>query len=248
MSQVRNSRYAVSRGFAAILFILVFANATFAQFQITNYNGAPAVADEIIIRLRTAAPEAPTRLRSAFPAATVAPLSAQLPLYLVRLPGPGLAALVTALSNHPDVLYAEPNYMVAAGKVPNDPLYSTLWGMPRIAAPAAWDLTTGGTSAVIGVVDTGVDYTHPDLTANIWAAPVTFTVTIGGAPVICLAGSHGFNALTRTCDPLDDNDHGTHVSGTIGATGNNNIGVVGVNWTARIMGLKFLNSAGQGST
>lgn len=67
---------------------------------------------------------------------------------------------------------------------------------------------------------------------------------IGGCP----AGTHGYNAITRTCDARDDHYHGTHVSGTIGAIGNNALGVVGVNWTVSVMGLKFLNSAGSGTT
>ncbi len=67
------------------------------------------------------------------------------------------------------------------------------------------------------MVDTGIDYTHPDLTANIWSAPAAFSVNIGGRLINCPAGSHGFNAITNTCDPLDDNNHGSHASGTIGA-------------------------------
>src|SRR5207253_11090717 len=67
------------------------------------------------------------------------------------------------------------------------------------------------------------------------SAPRTFTANIGGLPIVCPAGSHGFNAITNLRDPLDDNGHGTHVSGTIGAVGNNGVGVVGVNWTASIM-------------
>jgi subtilisin family serine protease len=101
---------------------------------------------------------------------------------------------------------------------------------------------------VVGVIDTGIDYTHPDLAANAWSAPAAFSVSIGGATITCPAGSHGFNAIINSCDPKDDHNHGTHVSGTIGAVGNNATGVVGVNWTTRIMGLKFLNSAGSGST
>src|SRR5262249_47736907 len=117
-----------------------------------------------------------------------------------------------------------------------------------IKATLAWDVSTGSRANVVGVVDTGIDYNHPDLAANVWSAPTSFTVTVGGRSIACAAGTHGFNAITNTCDPLDDNDHGSHVSGTIGAVGNNSVGVVGVNWTASIMGLKFLNSSGSGTT
>ena len=81
-----------------------------------------------------------------------------------------------------------------------------------------------------------------------WSAPADFTVTIGDLTITCAAGTHGFNAITNLCDPMDDNNHGTHVSGTIGAVGNNSLGVVGVNWTASIMGAKFLNAGGSGTT
>ena len=153
------------------------------------------------------------------------------------------------------VLYVEPNFIVHAVIIPNDPSFGQLWGLRNtgqvvqgtagtpgadIKAEPAWTVTTGTSSVVVGVVDTGIDYTHPDLAANVWGNPGG----IGG----CAAGTHGFNAITKTCDPLDDNNHGSHVSGTIGAVGNNGVGVVGVNWTTSIMGLKFLNSAGSGTT
>ena len=120
--------------------------------------------------------------------------------------------------------------------------------MPQIHAPDAWDISTGSTDVVVAVIDTGIDYSHPDLAANIWSAPSAFTVQVGGGAITCAAGTHGFNAINNLCDPMDDANHGTHVSGTIGGTGNNGAGVVGVNWTASIMGLKFLNGSGSGYT
>ena len=98
------------------------------------------------------------------------------------------------------------------------------------------------------VIDTGIDYTHPDLAANVWSAPTAFSVSVGGLTINCAAGTHGFNAITNVCNPMDDHYHGTHVSGTIGGLGNNGTGVAGVNWTASIMGLKFLDSGGFGAT
>jgi subtilisin family serine protease len=154
-------------------------------------------------------------------------------------------ALRTALQKNPKVLYAEPNYIVQATTTPNDPLYPQLWGLSNtglnlgsggvagadISAEAAWGITTGSASIVVGVVDTGIDYTHPDLAPNVWSNPG------GKGNAACAAGTHGFNAITKTCDPKDDAYHGTHVSGTIGAAGNNNQGVTGGNWVTSIMGL-----------
>jgi subtilisin family serine protease len=174
---------------------------------------------------------------------------------LLRVPNGQVAAKIAGLKRHREVRYAEPNYLLHADLTPNDPQFGQLWGLKNtgqvvngtagtpgadIKAELAWSVTTGSSSVVVGVVDTGIDYTHPDLAANVWSNPGG----IGG----CAAGTHGYNAITRTCDPRDDNNHGSHVSGTIGAVGNNGIGVAGVNWTVRLMGLKFLDANGSGST
>ncbi len=163
--------------------------------------------------------------------------------------------LLAALAFHPSVVFAEANGIWGLDLTPNDTSYSQLWGMKNtgqvintvagkpgadISAETAWGVTTGSRSIVIGVVDTGIDYNHTDLAANVWSNPGG----IGG----CAAGTHGFNGITKTCDPLDDHYHGTHVAGTIGAVGNNSLGVVGVNWVSSIMGLKFLNAQGSGTT
>lgn len=109
-------------------------------------------------------------------------------------------------------------------------------------------MSVGSTDHVVGVLDTGIDYTHPDLAPNLWSAPAAFTVDLGGGTIVtCAAGTFGFNAITRTCNPMDDHGHGTHVAGTIGAAGNNGLGVVGVNWTTRIMGIKSLDAGGSGT-
>ena len=171
------------------------------------------------------------------------------------------ARLLEILRSHPDVDYPEPNYVVEADALPNDLWLGELWGLRNIgqrvgklgtpgadiSAPLAWELSTGSRANVVAVIDTGIDYTHPDLSDNVWTAPAAFDVTIGGIPIHCPAGSHGFNAITNSCDPYDDNGHGSHVSGTIGAAGNNGIGVVGVNWTASIMASKFLDQNGVGT-
>ncbi|MFN7979545.1 MAG: S8 family serine peptidase [Vicinamibacterales bacterium] len=170
--------------------------------------------------------------------------------------------LVRRLSRQPDVEYAEPNYVLYAFNTPNDPSFGSLWGLfnggaspgwtagADVKAVSAWDVSTGSKSIVVGVVDTGVDYTHADLAPNMWSAPWAFTVNIAGQNIACAAGSHGFNAITRTCDPMDDTNppHGTHTAGTIGASGNNGYGITGVNWNVSLMGLKFIGANGQGLT
>ncbi|NWJ46032.1 MAG: S8 family serine peptidase [Chloroflexi bacterium] len=175
--------------------------------------------------------------------------------HVVKVPKGQVANKIASFKKYGAVAYAEPNYIITAADVPNDSYYNQLWAMKNtgqavsgisgtagvdIQAEAAWAVTKGSQSIVVGIVDTGIDYTHPDLATNVWSNPGG----VGG----CAVGTHGFNALTNTCDPMDDNDHGSHVSGTIGATGNNATGVTGINWNVSLMGLKFLNSTGSGNT
>ncbi|MBT1073312.1 S8 family serine peptidase [Pelotalea chapellei] len=144
-------------------------------------------------------------------------------------PGKSIADAISELQADPDVEYVEPNYIVHTQVIPTDTSYGSLWGMNKISAPAAWDNNIGSQSVVVGVIDTGIDYNHPDLKANLWPG-------------------RGYNAITGSNDPLDDNGHGTHVAGTIGATGNNGQGVAGVNWNVQIMACKFMDSTGSGTT
>ena len=122
--------------------------------------------------------------------------------------------------------------------IPNDPSYPTLWGMTKIEAPDAWDVTTGGTTGVIIVIDTGINHSHPYLSGNMASLPST---SKGG-------GTYGLDTVNGDNDPMDDNSHGSHCAGTIGAVGNNSLGVVGVNWKVKMGACKFLNAGGGGST
>ena len=147
----------------------------------------------------------------------------------IRSASRGTQTLLTALSSRADVLAVEPNYIVHSTVVPNDPLLPTwLWNLVNQTVPGAdihaanaWNVSTGSPNIVVGVIDSGIEFSHPDLAANIWSAPSAFTVNLAGGSVTCPAGSHGLNAITLSCIPGDDLGHGTHVAGTIGAVGNN---------------------------
>ena len=171
--------------------------------------------------------------------------------------------MLATLRANPDVAYAEPNYIVRALATPNDPSFGSLWGLLNtgqvvegqtgvpgadIGAVPAWDRTTGSRANVVAILDSGIAYNHPDLAANVFSAPRQFSVTMGTLTVTCSAGTHGFDAIANTCVPFDENGHGTHVAGIIGAVGNNNVGVTGVNWTANVMALKVLAADGTGTT
>lgn len=177
-------------------------------------------------------------------------------------PGRDFEQVVAQCRAQANVEYVEPNYRlyaIAAPPVfPNDPDFSQLYGMNQsndndIDAPEAWELTTGNANIIVGVIDTGIDYDHEDLKANIWLNPGE---SGGGKENNNIDDDgngykddyRGWNFIYKSNDPYDDNDHGTHCSGTVGAVGNNGKGVVGVNWNVKLMALKFLGSDGSGGT
>jgi subtilisin family serine protease len=191
-------------------------------------------------------------------------------IYLLELDqGIDILKAVEEYSQDPNVEYSEPDYIVQSSATPNDPSFSLLWGLHNasrdadIDAPEAWNIETGGSEVIIAVIDTGVAYTHEDLSANMWSNPNEVPgngIDDDGNGYIddskgwdfstCEQFNSNFDCIKmkpEDNDPYDDNGHGTHCSGTIGAVGNNGTGVAGVNWNTKIMPLKFLNPDGYGS-
>ena len=174
-------------------------------------------------------------------------------------------ALIRELAAQPEVEYAEPNVIMTAQTVPNDPYYSSsgswgqpfrdLWGLQNISAEGAWNISTGS-GVVVAVSDTGIDYNHPDLAANVWTNPGETGLGPGNKDKSTngidddgngfVDDSRGWNFVSNTNNPFDDFGHGTHVAGTIAAVGNNNIGIIGVAPNARIMPVKGLDANGSG--
>jgi subtilisin family serine protease len=166
-------------------------------------------------------------------------------LRLARFAAEDTMAAIAALKKQPDVLYAEPNYLLHLDLTPNDPRFTSgeLFGLTKIGAPAAWNTTTGSSSVVVGVTDEGIDKNHPDLQANIWTNPAEIAgngVDDDGNGFIDDVNGYNFASNTGT---IPAENHATHVAGTIGAVGNNNTGVVGVNWQVALMSLKFISGS-----
>ena len=119
-----------------------------------------------------------------------------------------------------------------------------------ISAMRAWAVTKGSNQVVVAVLDSGVDYTHPDLANNIWTRPPIIMAYRDDdlTPEGPVDDVHGFNVVEDNGDPMDDNGHGTHCAGIIGAEGGNGMGIAGVNWSVKIMPLKFMDAEGTGTT
>jgi subtilisin family serine protease len=169
--------------------------------------------------------------------------------------GEPIEALMQRYSANPFVRFAEPNYLMGVKVAPNDPSYSAQWSLNNtgqdggiagadIKAPQAWDIQTGSASITVAVLDTGVNYSHPDLQANIWTNPFDDCGGLTDDGDIYNNDCRGWNFVAGTNDPNDDNGHGTHVAGIIGAVGNNSAGISGVAWSVRILPVKVFPSGG----
>jgi subtilisin family serine protease len=182
-------------------------------------------------------------------------------VHVLQVPPGRVPSTIQSLKGLAAIRYVEPDYLqtLSAGSLPNDTNISNQWAVQNTGQtvnggtgivgaderlPLAWSMTTGTNSVVVAILDTGVQYSHPDLLTNMWNNPGG----IGG----CSAGTHGYNVLTQTCDPMDDDTsyggHGTHVAGILGAIGNNAAGVAGVNWTTSIMAVKWVTANSSGAT
>ena len=172
------------------------------------------------------------------------------------------------LNARSDVEYVEANTIIHVNAVPNDTDFAQQYGMHNtganggtanadIHAVDAWDISTGSKNVVVGIIDTGVDYTHPDIAPNYWANPGESGLDANGkdkrANGIDDDGNgyiddyRGWDFANNDNDPMDDHAHGTHCAGVIGAHGNDGVGVTGVNWNVSIVGLKFLTGGGSGT-
>jgi subtilisin family serine protease len=246
-----------NRLFLLVLMTLCAVPAYGQARRIEKIQDKEVVGGEIIVRFRPTAVGAISTIRQDPDTVSLDPLGRNGDV-LIRSRQRIASELLQTYSSRADVEFAEPNRIWHKTDIPNDPAFQEQWylqntgqttqsstGLPGADTHAvtAWNTTLGSKNIVVGVIDSGINYNHTDLSDNVWSAPVAFDVTIGGQVVHCNVGTHGFNAITRTCDPVDDEGHGTAMAGVIGATGMNNLGITGINRISNVMGLKFLDSS-----
>lgn len=220
----------------------------------------PHVPGEVLVKFRAGAgPGERARFRAGLGATRVREALGRRLEHLRLGAGKTVEEALERYRRHPLVEYIEPNYLVQADSLPVDPRFPEMYGLRNtgqtggtpgadIDAELAWNITTGSTDVLVGVIDTGIDHNHPDLAANMWTNP-------GEIPGNGLDDDgNGFIDDVRGWDfangdnnPFDDAGHGSHVAGTIGSVADNDLGVAGVNWKVSLVGIKFLNQFGSGT-
>jgi subtilisin family serine protease len=246
---------------APLLVVLSWVPLAFPQLapgrgQTSAISNGKYALDRILVKFRrTVSADARTAVHAALGASSLKQYAAVKDLEVVGLPASlDVSTALRAYRLRPEVEYAEPDYTVHFLETPNGPLFPKMWNLLNtgqdggtagdgIGATLAWTLSTGSQNVIVATIDTGIDYTHPDLIPNLFHNPAVCNGVDDGSN-----GCYGISTIYYTSDVFDDNGHGTHVSGIEGAAGNNSLGVVGINWTVQLMSCKFLDSTGSGQT
>ena len=175
-------------------------------------------------------------------------------IIVTRIPeGQDFDSKLLELRSHPLFKSVEPNYLVKAAVIPNDTLFNKQWYLSHINIPSAWDLYQGNSDILVAVLDTGVNYNHPDLLDRIWINSAELENGIDDDGNGYIDDIYGYCTTTPNdsfspYDPMDDNGHGTMVAGIIAASGNNAAGIAGLDWNCKILPVKVLDSTGEGTT
>ncbi len=206
--------------------------------------------DHLLVTFENTAPSAKSVAKLAQSPLAESVTSLGLGIYRVDLAnGINLDHAITVFAGQPGIQSVARDSIVSVAQTPNDPRLSELWNLQKINAAQGWNATTGTGQTIVAVIDTGVDYTHPDLAANIW----TNAREVAGNGRDDDGNGYvddvrGYDFSSNDANPMDENGHGTHVAGIVGATGNNGVGVTGVAQHTRIMALRFMAADGSGYT
>ena len=228
-----------------VLAVLLSAQIAFAQKSSKVY-----VEGELLVKYKSGTASAPVLETNNKIGATVVEEFSDLGWQRVKLPASlSVNQAVARYKNFTEVETAQPNFIYRLAATPNDTSFGQLYGMQRISAPTAWNLSTGSEAVVVANIDTGIRYTHPDLAANMWRnAGETNNNGIDDDGNGFVDDYYGYDFFANDSDPMDEHGHGTHTAGTIGAVGNNNLGVTGVNWNVRLMTIKIYDAGGNSTS
>ncbi len=231
-----------------IYFILAFS--LLAQWVFAQKSSNVFVEGELLVKYKSGTASSPIREKNNKIGAVVIENFSDLGWQRVKLPSDlSVNQAISRYKNFVEVETAQPNFVYHLAATPNDVSFGNLYGMQRISAPTAWDLSTGSATVVVANIDTGIRYTHEDLAANMWRNPgETPNNGIDDDGNGFVDDYYGYDFFSNDSDPMDENGHGTHTSGTIGAVGNNSVGVAGVNWNVRLMAIKIYDAGGDSTS
>ncbi len=234
-------------------FYFVLVLVAFGQIVLAQSDRKPFVDDELLVKYKSGTASDAARSINARIGANVLEEFPDLGWQHVKLPADlSVSQAISTYKSFADIEEAQPNFYYHLLAVPNDPQYTStgMYGLGKISAPAAWDLSTGSSTTVVADIDTGMRYTHQDLAANAWINPGEIAgngIDDDGNGFV--DDVRGWDFFYNDSDPIDDaGGHGTHTAGTIGATGNNGLNVVGVSWNVKIMPIKIYSPNGADST
>lgn len=245
------------RATALVFAALSVASSAFAEAPLVGFEGDHR-AHEFIVRFK----DDSGITRAAFRRAGVEPIHvfASTPAVAVRVSADAdVGDALRSLQADPAVAYVQANRIYKLFKAPNDPSYSSQYHHEKIGSAAAWNVSTGSKAVTVAIIDTGVNYKHPDIAPNYWTNSGETGLDANGGNKQSngidddgngyIDDFRGWDFVNDDNDPMDDHGHGTHCAGVIGAKGNNGQGVTGINWDVNVVGLRFINGqTGEGDT
>ncbi len=236
----------MTKKFVCIIVLLVLSIEVFSQRSAEKY-----VKDEVLVKFGGSRTENFMREFESKGARPVKDLGNSGWTLVKITNGQSVEQAIASFTKLPQTVAVQPNFYYSLQAIPNDPQWGTtgMYGLPKISAPQAWDITTGSSDVVVANIDTGMRMTHEDLAANIWTnAGEIPSNGIDDDNNGFIDDVNGWDFRFDDSDPSDQHGHGTHTGGTIGAAGNNMLGVPGVNWNVRIMVIKIYSAAATDTT
>lgn len=244
------------RSLATLLLVSLGSSVGYAEAQMKGFN-VPHRANEFIVHYKAGVSQ--TRRLVKQLGVTSYQTFESSSAVLMKTNGQRSASILEALRNDPDVESIEANRIFTIMKAPNDPKFSTQYAHTKIGSAKAWDITTGSKDVVVAIIDSGVNYKHPDIAPNYWNNSGETGKDANGKDKSTngidddangyVDDFRGWDFVSNDNDPSDDHGHGTHCAGAIGARGDNGVGITGVSWNVSVVGLKFINGkTGEGDT